>query len=182
MTDTEKSDDTKQRLLEAAQRVVADRGWAAATSRAIAGTADVNLALINYHFGSKSALLLAAFEAAVDRLGAAAPPADTGRHPLVDVVRSAERIATDVSSRVLLAGCVEATRDPEVRAVVTEKLRVLRAMVLGMLGGRARERGLATLLAAALDGLLLHRAIDPETDLRAAARALSELLSGVGQG
>jgi AcrR family transcriptional regulator len=176
MSATDRSEQTRIRLLDAARSVVAREGWAGASSRAVAAQAGVNLALITYHFGSKADLLLAAFRSAVARLGAAAVPGRPGQHPLVAAILAGERIATDEDARVLLAACVEATRDTAVAEVVTEGLTAMRAMVLAQLGGGRRNAGLATLLAATMDGLLLHRAIDPTTDLRGAARALARLL------
>lgn len=174
----DRSEPTRERLLAAAHAVLARDGWPGASSRAIADEAGVNLALINYHFGSKSALLLAALDNAIAGLEAGAPPPRAGKPPLVEAVRAAQNIADDASARVLLAACVEATRDAELAVVVRGKLAALRAMVLEMVGGRRRDAGLATLLAATLDGLLLHRAIDPETDVEGAARALARLLRG----
>lgn len=56
MTDTE-SRDTKDRILDAAEELFADHGFAASSLRAITTAADVNLAAVNYHFGSKEELL-----------------------------------------------------------------------------------------------------------------------------
>jgi AcrR family transcriptional regulator len=49
-------DETKRKILEAAGREFADRGFEGATVRAICERAGVNLAAINYHFGGKEAL------------------------------------------------------------------------------------------------------------------------------
>ncbi len=48
--------ETRTRLLETAALVFAEHGFAAATIRMIAGRARVNVAAVNYHFGSKDAL------------------------------------------------------------------------------------------------------------------------------
>lgn len=48
---------TRDALLRASLRVVADGGLAAATSRRITDEAGANLAAITYHFGSKESLL-----------------------------------------------------------------------------------------------------------------------------
>jgi TetR/AcrR family transcriptional regulator, regulator of cefoperazone and chloramphenicol sensitivity len=48
--------ETRQRLLETAATVFAEHGFAAATIRIIAGRARVNVAAVNYHFGSKDGL------------------------------------------------------------------------------------------------------------------------------
>ncbi len=49
--------DTKQEILNAAEVLFARSGYHASSMRAITENAGVNLALVNYHFGSKEALL-----------------------------------------------------------------------------------------------------------------------------
>ena len=49
--------DTKQRILDAAERLIADQGYAATSLRHIIAEAGVNLAAVHYHFGSKEDLL-----------------------------------------------------------------------------------------------------------------------------
>ena len=49
--------DTKQRILNAAERLIAEQGYAATSLRHIIAEAGVNLASIHYHFGSKAELL-----------------------------------------------------------------------------------------------------------------------------
>jgi AcrR family transcriptional regulator len=51
------STDTKTRILDAAERLFAADGFAAASVRAITREAGVNVAAIHYHFGSKEAVL-----------------------------------------------------------------------------------------------------------------------------
>lgn len=51
--------DTKQRLLDAAEQLFADRGAAATSLRSITNAAGVNPAAVHYHYGSKQELLLA---------------------------------------------------------------------------------------------------------------------------
>ncbi len=54
--------DTKELLLEAAERLIADQGIDGASVRAITEAAGANLAAVNYHFGSKDGLVQAVFE------------------------------------------------------------------------------------------------------------------------
>ena len=49
--------DTKQRILDAAEHLFATDGYHATSLRSITHAAKVNLAAVNYHFGSKEALL-----------------------------------------------------------------------------------------------------------------------------
>ena len=51
--------DTKQRILDAAERLFALRGFAGTSLRAVTREARVNLAAIHYHFGTKEDLLRA---------------------------------------------------------------------------------------------------------------------------
>jgi len=53
---------TKQCILDAAERLFALHGYHNTSLRKITGEARVNLAAVNYHFGSKEALLKAIFE------------------------------------------------------------------------------------------------------------------------
>lgn len=50
--------DTRERLLAAAERLFATRGYAAVSVRAIAGEADVNWSLVGYYFRGKEGLLV----------------------------------------------------------------------------------------------------------------------------
>lgn len=51
-------EDTKVRVLEAAGRIFAERGFRDATVRDICHAAGVNLAAVNYHFGDKERLYI----------------------------------------------------------------------------------------------------------------------------
>lgn len=70
------SDDTQQRVLEAAGRVFAQRGYRDATVREICGAADVNLAAVNYYFGDKHRLYIEAVKCAHGAMVAQAPLPD----------------------------------------------------------------------------------------------------------
>ncbi|AAU92410.1 transcriptional regulator, TetR family [Methylococcus capsulatus str. Bath] len=54
--DTPRHDPTRKRLLQAALEIFADKGFRDATVREICARAEVNVASVNYHFGSKEAL------------------------------------------------------------------------------------------------------------------------------
>jgi AcrR family transcriptional regulator len=65
MTQT-KGDATRAQVIEGAIRVLSATGVIGATTRKIAAESGVRLATLHYHFESKSALLLAVFEALID--------------------------------------------------------------------------------------------------------------------
>ena len=48
--------DTKERILDTAERFFAERGYGATSLRSIIAAAEVNLAAVHYHFRSKEAL------------------------------------------------------------------------------------------------------------------------------
>lgn len=60
--------DTVERILDAAEALFAERGFAETSLRTITSTAGVNLAAVNYHFGSKKDLIHAVFVRYLDPL------------------------------------------------------------------------------------------------------------------
>ena len=62
------SDQTRSAILAAAERLYADRGFGDVTLRDIVAEANVNLAAVNYHFGSKDDIVEAVVEEAIEGL------------------------------------------------------------------------------------------------------------------
>ena len=60
--------EVRERLVEAAARLVAEQGYASTSVRAIAQEAGVTPAMISYYFGDKSGLLEAILDTAFERL------------------------------------------------------------------------------------------------------------------
>jgi AcrR family transcriptional regulator len=56
-----RSAETRVRILDAAESLFADKGLEATSMRALTTLAKVNLAAVNYHFGSKEGLIVAVF-------------------------------------------------------------------------------------------------------------------------
>lgn len=61
MNETRAHTDTRERILDAAERLFMESGYEGTSMRMITGAAEVNLAAVNYHFGSKEALLREVF-------------------------------------------------------------------------------------------------------------------------
>ncbi|MEO6500161.1 MAG: TetR/AcrR family transcriptional regulator [Mucilaginibacter sp.] len=58
--------DKKDHILDVAERVFSDLGYDAASTRFISGEAGVNMAMLNYYFGSKDGLFLAVIERKIE--------------------------------------------------------------------------------------------------------------------
>ena len=89
------SDHTRSAILAAAERLYADRGFGDVTLRDIVAEANVNLAAVNYHFGSKDELIAELFvtrsiQTNRERLNElkAAEEAGGGRAPIEAVLRA----------------------------------------------------------------------------------------------
>jgi len=54
--------DKKDHILDVAERIFSELGYDGASTRTISGEAGVNMAMLNYYFGSKEGLYLAVFE------------------------------------------------------------------------------------------------------------------------
>jgi AcrR family transcriptional regulator len=63
-----RGDDTRERLLDSVEALIADQGFQTLTHRLIAQRADVHVALLNYHFGSKEQLIEEALARRAPRL------------------------------------------------------------------------------------------------------------------
>ncbi|ARS35241.1 TetR/AcrR family transcriptional regulator [Pontibacter actiniarum] len=63
-----KKEDKKEHILNTAERVFAEYGYEGASTRLLAGEAGVNMAMLNYYFGSKDGLLQAVLERRITSL------------------------------------------------------------------------------------------------------------------
>jgi AcrR family transcriptional regulator len=61
MSEQKTNSDTRDRILDVAERLFMQNGYEATSMRMITGAAEVNLAAVNYHFGSKEELLREVF-------------------------------------------------------------------------------------------------------------------------
>lgn len=70
MSESKTPSDTRERILDAAERLFMESGYEGTSMRMITGEAGVNLAAVNYHFGSKEALLREVFRRRLNWLNA----------------------------------------------------------------------------------------------------------------
>ena len=85
---------TRERLLEAACALFAERGWHGARVQDVCRAADANIAAVNYHFGGKEGLYRAVWDRALadavdaDGIGLSSLSADADREWLYKYVRA----------------------------------------------------------------------------------------------
>ncbi len=181
---------TRRKIAAAAVELVAEMGWDAVTTRAVAARASVNPALVHYHFGSMDALLRGAVVAALEEeIGQAARPL-TGDSSLAEglagAVDAIGRFDPDTpAGSLLVEAMARAMRDPGLAEVIVGSLQEFRDLVairvrLASTTGESAPdlppEATGVLVAAALDGLLLHRIVDPSTDVDGVRDVLLRLL------
>lgn len=187
---------TRRRILDAAAALIAEIGWNEVTTRRIAQQAGVNNALIHYYFRTKDALLLEAaagqfseeFAAPITRM-LKAPTLAEGIEGFIGWLRTIEQHGPAVI--VTVEALLRSLRDERVRewieALLASDRRLLESVVAaaqerGELSDKVDTVGMATILAALVDGLLLYRLTDPRLDLDAIGTALHGLLATSGKG
>lgn len=119
------ADETRRRLLDAADVVLREQGYAGTSARVIASEAEVNAALIFYHFGGVDPLLLAALDrSSVERLALHRETAAAAR-TVEELVAAAITIYRTDVERGYLAQFSElvaaAVTKPELRAEIAER-------------------------------------------------------------
>lgn len=85
--------ETRTRILDVAEELFMQHGFEATSMRLLTSTARVNLAAVNYHFGSKDALIEALFRRRLDPMNAERVAAlDTLEQQAVEQLLAPERI------------------------------------------------------------------------------------------
>ena len=116
---------TKDRLIAGASHVLRTAGYGGASARVIAKAAEVNSALVFYHFGSVDQLLLAALDRSSAERMALHRVTVEGVRTLEDLVEAAERIYHDDVEGGHITLFTElvaaALAKPELRSAVTER-------------------------------------------------------------
>jgi AcrR family transcriptional regulator len=189
---------TRSRLVRAAGKVFAERGYHGATLDDVVAEAGVSRGALYHHFGSKQELFLALLH---ERLTAGITDADTllQRHDVeADAVSTAAagflgRIERDARwLPLLLEFLATGGRDPDVRAgVVTHFMRPARQQAAAIIrrtdpdvaaSTSMSPEELAVGVTALINGLAIERAFDPDAvppDLP--GRLLAALTNGICQ-
>ncbi len=162
---------SRELVLDAAERVMAEHGYAAATMARVVEEAGIPPSSVYHYFGSKEGILLAVMERGADRFFADLPPWDSGqiRRPaehlaavLAGTVRALERHPHFLRLLIILAAQPPAVADAEVQAVIGrirgQALQLLRAQIGRAFGDDPHSPAtdqLAHFTLAAIDGAFL---------------------------
>ena len=185
VTSAERGREVRQRLLRAAGELIAERGWTAVTTRLLAERAGVAPGLVHYHFPSVQALLVESAAGSARSLGASLDAALAGARSADEALRLLlgsldAHDGADPTSVLLLEAYLAAARDEPLRDALGAVISDVRSRLSGVLAEHAvpDPDATAAVLVAALDGVLLHRALAPEPG--GAATVLRRLLSVEG--
>ncbi len=194
----EEQQDTKERIIAAASKVLSEKGYDATTLREISREARAAPGLVHYYFGGKDALLVEALQTA-------------GRQFHHRMERLMQQVSAEQSLNVLLAQLFERVEqeeevyrlryesfslglhNPVLAPAVRERLAQRReeigsviSIVMDKLAQAAdverssvNPTSLAALLLALFDGLALQKMMDPSFDLDAAHLLLIQMLRGL---
>ena len=153
--------ETRERLLAAAERLFADRGFRKVTVRDICREARANVAAVNYHFGDKLGLYREVLQVGIDairaaneagrRAGERQPPDEQVRRFLIVWVTRLLTPGHEVLHRLMQRELQDPTPafDDLVDAVVRPRLEYLSVVVAKMLGCDPKDQIVLRCVAAA---------------------------------
>lgn len=182
---------TRDRILRAAVEEIAERGWGGVRTRSIAERADVNGALIHYHFSSMESLLVEAVGSTFVGIAETAAASITAETVALGMDGMLEALAAidpdDPQWQVMMEAILQAPRVPQLRDLTLGLLetyrsamqeRLDRAVEAGELPADTDSEGLALGLMALLDGLGLYAFVNPAYDTVRAGRSIVTLITG----
>ena len=141
----------EEALLDAAERLLADAGYASITTRRLATEAGVNHGLVHYYFGSNENLLVQALERFTGRLIARQQALYAADLPFADKWRTAMRylVSEDVSyQKTWLELQALAWNNPDIKAQLARVNAKWRAVLTQAFEQPRRELGIGLPLEA----------------------------------
>jgi AcrR family transcriptional regulator len=188
----------KARIIAAAAKVLAEKGYDATTLREISREAQAAPGLVHYYFGGKDQLLVEALQAAGRQFH------ERMEHLIMQVPaeQSLDTFLTQISERVeqeeetyrlryesFSLGLHNPIIAPAVRERLAQRREEIGSVMNTVLEKLARTKGvehfsvdpavLAALLLALFDGLALQKIMDSSFDLDSAYHLLGQLLRGL---
>ena len=185
---------SRDRIVEAAYEILAEKGYDATTFKEIARSAEAAQGLIHYYFGNKDRLLLEVLKEASERTReemrrfVAALPEGRPRTGMSALAQQKHRVTHQPEwYRLRYELFALGMRKPELMHGVGELLAYGRrgvGEVLGRLAGKeiADREALSAVMLACFDGLALQKLADPDFDLDGAYRVLDRMIGSVVEG
>jgi AcrR family transcriptional regulator len=186
---------SRERLLIAAAKVFAERGFERASVDEIAAEAGLSKGSLYWNFASKDDLFEALLEEHVDRRARAilnlTKEAPAGLDMSAEASRWFSELLREERQLILLSHeyWSRAARDPEIRRRYAERQAKLRRELASALESRGNELGappfalsptdVATAYVALMEGLSFQRLIDPES---VSDQLLGEIMALIYQG
>jgi AcrR family transcriptional regulator len=169
--------ETKMALLQAAKRLVLERGYAGASVRELAAASGTNLGAVNYHFGSRENLLNEAIlefflewgervgDVDIDPTAGPLQQLAARARPMIDGIAEAQPLFV-----MLLEAALQARHAPELREQLAvhyaEQRRRAGEHIAASSGGRALSPRMvevtASYMLAVAEGMQLLALLDPE--------------------
>jgi AcrR family transcriptional regulator len=185
-------DDTRARIINATLQTVRDEGIVGATARAIARKGEFNQALIFYHFGGVTELLVAAAVWEGEQRAARYAPKLEAVDSLRELVAVARELHEDESrnggQNVLTQLLAGAASSPELRQGLVESFKPWTKLVEDAVGrvlaktpfaGVVRAEDLAYAITSLFLGLELQHALDPDASPADALFGTFDALAGL---
>ena len=178
---------TRERIVDAAWRVLERDGYAAASIKSIALEAGVAQGLVHYYFASKELLVVAALNKCCDELGGIDTSSGAGALARTGFAQARTATPTTIAARRVLVEMVgRALHDESIRDALLAYLRAQRQgvqdAVVAVVGDGEGEgippalvRSAGPALDAALFGIWAIGLIDPTFDVGEAIDALAEI-------
>jgi AcrR family transcriptional regulator len=195
---TEEQQQTKERIIAAASKILAQKGYDATTLREISREAQAAPGLVHYYFGGKDELLVEVLQAAGRRFHQRME--DFAEHlpedqPLDAYLRQLyERVDLEpdvyrLRYESFALGLHNPLIEPKVRERLAERRGEIGSVIATVLQKMEEAKRinhfsldtttLAALLLALYDGLALQKIMDPAFDLESAYHLLAQMLHGL---
>jgi len=183
-TAVDRGRDVRLQLLSAAATLVAEIGWNAVSTRTLADRAGVTPGLVHYHFPSLQGLLRDATLGMISDLLSSAEALFENAQTLdagVDLIFSSFDASTgsETTSLLFTETYLAATRDETLRSELVAIVGEFRQQLARWLAEHGADTSdvTASVLMAAIDGVILHRALNPALTASAVTSLLRRLIT-----
>jgi AcrR family transcriptional regulator len=171
------SEETRSALLEAAKRLLFERGYARTSVRDLAAEAGANLGAVNYHFGSRENLLNQAMFEFFLEWGESVGQVEVapGAGPFEQLAARARAMVEGIPSAqplfvVFLEGLLQSRHSPELRRELVDHYARQREQASERIRASSGAEGMpprtaeviASYMLAVADGLQIQALIDPD--------------------